>query len=137
VIETHREHAVTGSSDRSFGIVLGVFFVVIALWPLVSGGAVRLWAFAVAALFLLPAVFFPRVLAPLNKAWTALGLVLGRVVSPVALAVLFYLVITPMGLVIRAAGKRLMRVQPEASVSSYWIRREPPGPAPESFPNQF
>jgi Saxitoxin biosynthesis operon protein SxtJ len=135
--ELTRDHVVEGSSDRSFGFVFAAVFVIIAAWPLFAAQAPRWWALAVAAGFALVALAKPRLLAPLNRQWMKLGLLLGRIVSPVALGVLFYLVLTPIGALMRLAGKDPLRLRLDAGAGSYWIPRQPPGPPPDSMTNQF
>lgn len=132
-----REQEVEGSTDRAFGVVFAIVFVVIASWPLLHGEAPRWWGYAVAAGFAIVAIGKPVLLAGLNRQWIKLGLLLGKVVSPIALGVLFYGVITPIGLLMRLAGKDPLRLGRDAGAESYWIRREPPGPPPDSMTNQF
>lgn len=133
----HREDPVEGSSNRSFGVVFAVLFALIATWPLAAGGTPHLWAAAVAALFALLALLRPAWLAAPNRAWLRLGLLLGRVVSPLALGLLFYLVFAPLGLLMRLTGKDPLRRRREPGADSYWIAREPPGPPPQSMNRQF
>jgi len=125
------------SSDRAFGLVFAAFFTLIAVMPVWRGGAVRLWALAVAAAFLVAALARPRVLAPLNRIWAAVGLFLHRIVSPVALAVMFFGVLTPTGVLMRLFGKDPLRLRIDRAAASYWIVRTPPGPTGESLKNQF
>jgi predicted membrane metal-binding protein len=132
-----RDEHVEGSSDRSFGFVFAAVFALIALWPLMSRAGIRWWPAILAVLFLLLALFLPAVLAPLNTVWTRLGVLLGKIVSPIALGVVFFLVITPLGLLMRLAGKDPLRLKFARTDASYWIRREPPGPKPDSLTNQF
>jgi len=132
-----RREEIKGSSNRSFGIVFAFVFAVIGLLPLVFGGSVRVWALTVGGLFLLVALAVPAMLAPLNRAWLRVGLLLHRIVSPLVLGIMFFLVITPMGLLMRALGKDLLRLRFDKQSSSYWIDRAPPGPAPESLKDQF
>ena len=126
-----------GSSERSFGIVFAVVFLVIGLWPLAGDAGVRWWAVGVAGVVLALGLGRPALLAPLNRTWTRLGLILNRLASPVVMGVLFYLVITPTGLVLRALGKDPLRQRLEPGAKSYWIERRPPGPAPDTMRNQF
>jgi hypothetical protein len=132
-----RNDAVQGSSNRSFGLVFAVVFALIGLVPLVFGGVVRLWAIMLAGAFLLAALAFPRVLAPFNRLWMRFGLLLHRIVSPVVLGIMFFGVITPIGLVMRLLGKDPLRLHLDKAAGSYWIERTPPGPAPETFKDQF
>lgn len=133
----NRDQHVEGSSDRAFGLVFAGGFLVIAVMPLFHGGALRWWSVGVAALVALVALVKPAFLAGLNRLWTKLGILLSKVVSPIALGILFYVVITPIGLVIRLAGKDPLRLKFDPNAESYWIPREPPGPPPGSMTNQF
>jgi hypothetical protein len=91
----------------------------------------------VAAVFLAAALVFPSALGPLNRLWLKFGLLLHKIVSPVVLGIMFFLVITPIGLFLRARGKDPLRLKPNRQSKSYWIERVPPGPAPESIKDQF
>jgi hypothetical protein len=126
----------TGSSNRSFGIVFSVFFTLVAIWPMRSGEPVRLWLLSLAVAFLVCALTVPGALAPLNRIWTWFGLVLSRISRPVAMGVLFYGVITPLGFLLRLTGKDPLRMS-RTSPDTYWIERQPPGPAAETMINQF
>ncbi len=132
-----REQEVEGSSDRSFGVVFAVVFLLIAAWPLWYGESPRWWAFVVAALFAVVALMKPALLSGLNRQWMKLGMLLGKIVSPIALGLLFYGVVTPIGVALRLAGKDPLRLKFDRGAGSYWIRREPPGPSPDSMTNQF
>jgi predicted membrane metal-binding protein len=129
--------AIKTSSDRSFGLVFAAVFAIIGLWPLISGDGVRLWSLIIAAIFAALALARPTLLAPLNRLWTRFGLLLNRVVSPLVMGLLFFVVITPIALIMRATGKDLLHLKFDRKAKSYWIEREPPGPAPESIKNQF
>lgn len=132
-----REEEVEGSSDRSFGVVFAVVFLIIALFPLLHAGAVRWWSVGVSAAFAVVAFTVPGILAVPNRLWMKFGLLLAKIVSPIALGILFYLVFTPIGLLMRLAGKDPMRLKADPNAKSYWIDREPPGPPPQSMTNQF
>src|SRR5258708_39189225 len=126
-----------GGSDRGFGVVFATFFTLIALLPLRAHHSPRWWALGLAALFLVVALLQPVWLRPLNRLWTKLGLLLGRVVSPVITGLLFFLVVTPIGLLFRLLKKDPLRLASNSGTSTYWIVRQPPGPAPESIRNTF
>lgn len=135
--DLNRDQHVEGSSDRSFGLVFAAVFLVIAGMPLFHGEALRWWSVGAAAAFALVALAKPALLAGLNRLWMKLGVLLGKVVSPIALGILFYVVITPIGVVIRLTGKDPLRLKFDPDTDSYWIPREPPGPPPGSMNNQF
>jgi hypothetical protein len=132
-----REEVLKTSTDRNFGLVLAACFGIFAGLSIYNGGARWPWWLALAALFAIMAQTCPRVLAPFNRLWTRFGLLLSAVVSPLALAVVFYLCIAPIGWILRLTGKDLLRLRFEPDAKSYWIPREPPGPPPGSLKNQF
>ena len=126
-----------GGSDRGFGIVFAAFFALVALLPLRAHHPVRWWALALAGVFLGVALLKSAWLGPLNRLWTKLGILLGRIVSPVVTGLVFFLVVTPIGLLFRILKKDPLRLAWNGAASSYWIDRQPPGPAPETMRNQF
>jgi hypothetical protein len=132
-----RKTKIEGSSERAFGIVFAVAFALVGAWPTLSGVGPWYWAWAIGGAFLLVAMFVPSALKPLNFVWIRFGMVLGMVVSPLVLALVYYLAVTPTGLVMRLARRDLLRLQRERELKSYWIPRDPPGPAPDSIRNQF
>lgn len=125
------------SSDRMFGSVMAGFFSIIGLFPLLSGRELRWWAIAVAAIFLMLALLLPRSLSLLNRYWTKFGLLLGSIMSPISLAILFFGVITPYGWLMRKLGKVSIPTQFDRDAESYWIQCEPAEPAAASLKNQF
>jgi hypothetical protein len=125
------------SSNRTFGLVFTVVFVVLAVLPLFNGAALRWWAMAVAGVLLCLALAVPQVLSPLNRAWIRLGFLLHRVMNPLILGVLFFLVVTPTAWIMRVLGKRPLTLDRDPNLSSYWVMRDPPGPEPESMKRQF
>jgi len=131
-----RDDAVRPSSNRTLGIVFAFFFAIVTLLPLLRGRHPRWWAAPISALFLVAALLVPNVLAPLNRAWTALAASLHKITNPIILGAFFYLVITPFGWLLRRLGKDFLRLKPEP-LQSYWIARQPPGPPPESMSHQF
>jgi Saxitoxin biosynthesis operon protein SxtJ len=132
-----RVESVRRSSNRTFGLVFAAFFFLVASLPLLRGHAWRWWALPCSAVFLIAAILAPRVLGPLNRAWTALGIALHRITSPIILGILFYLVFAPFGWVLRRMGKDFLRLRPAPAADSYWIPRQPPGPEPASMSKQF
>jgi len=140
-IETHERlppgEPVAGSSNRDFGIVFVVVFTLVGLFPLIRGGTPRWWALAVAGIVLTVTLVKADLLAPCNRIWFRFGLLLHGIVNPIILAVIYYAVVTPTGLVMRAMGKDPLRLRRLPNAESYWIHRDPPGPVPESMENQF
>lgn len=132
-----RELEVTGSSDRALGFVIAGFLALVGMWPVLRAGSPRPWPLGVAIVFLAAALARPKALALLNRWWARLGLLLQRIVSSVVLGLLLYLVVAPIGALMRLLGKRPLRLGFDHGARSYWIERRPPGPAPDTMPNQF
>lgn len=132
----HLAHDVN-ASNRSFGIVFTIFFMILGLLPLLSHHSVRIWAFIISAVFLLLALISPDTLAPLNLMWAKLGALLHQMVSPVVLAILFFLIVTPIAIIMRVRGKDPLRMHLDRNLETYWIERSPPGPEADSLKNQF
>lgn len=135
--EAFRPVDVRPSSDRSFGLVFTAVFAIAGLAPLWSGRPVRLWAIALSAAFLLFAWLRPSALAPLNRVWLRIGQAISGVTSPIVLGILFYGLFTPYGWMMRLFGRDRLHLRFDRSASSYWIPRQPPGPAADSMSRQF
>ena len=129
--------ATESSSDRSFGLVFAGFLIILGAYNWWHQG--RWWPapIAIAAAFLAIALLRPNVLAPLNRMWTKLGLLMTMVVSPILLGLLFLVVVTPVGLLMRLSGKDPLRLRDRSGAGSYWIVRQPPGPAGDTMVDQF
>jgi hypothetical protein len=132
-----RKHVARGPSNRSFGFVFSAFFLLVSVAPLRKHHPARLWALVIAVVFLAVAILVPAALAPLNRLWMQLGRLLGRVTTPIVTGLLFFLVFTPAGLLARLLGKDPLRLRFDATASSYWQDRRPPGPPPQDMANQF
>ena len=133
-----REDKIVVGSDRSFGIVMAVFFALIGALNVWHEGRVWPWLGGIAALFLAAAYLWPAALKPLNWLWFKFGLLLHAVVNPIVMGLLFYGAVLPTGLVMRALGKDLLRLKREPDSDSYWIVRQPPGPCSrETMKDQF
>jgi hypothetical protein len=132
-----RDEAPKGSSDRTFGLVFAIFFLAVALWPLRRGGTPRWGSLALSGVCLLLALVLPTALHLPNVLWTSLGVLLNRVVNPIVTALLFYLIFTPAGFLMRLSGKDPLRLRFETNMKSYWIDRRPPGPPPGTMAQQF
>lgn len=116
--------AIPRSSDKGFGIVFAAVFLLLGLYPLSKGNDPRIWAICCSALFLLSALFFPKALSVPNRLWGRLGELLGAVVAPVMMALIFFVVMTPIGLFIRLTGKDLLKSKLDKGAKTYWNERD-------------
>jgi hypothetical protein len=124
-------------SNRSFGWTFTGIFVIAGVYGLSKGGGALSWLLALAALTALVTLTRDAWLTPLNRSWMALGELLGRVVSPLVLGLIFFGVFTPVALVLRAFGRDAMTRTWDPAAKTYWVKREPPGPPEDSFRNMF
>ena len=127
-------------SERSFGLLFGAVFALLAAYGWFFKGWSSMLALAlvgVALAFVLVGFVAPKILRPLNWLWFQLGQLLGKIVSPIVLGAIFFLLLTPVSLVTRLFGRDELCLKRKASQTSYWLDRAPPGPAPDSFKNQF
>ena len=121
------------SSNRNFGIVFFVVFLLIALYPLTYGGEVRIWSLIISIIFLILGLLNSKILAPLNKIWFKFGILLGKIVSPLIMGIIFFLVVTPIGFIMRLLGKDLLNLKYNKN-KSYWIEKKDPK---SKMKNQF
>ena len=110
-------------SNRSFGIVFFVVFIIIAFWPVLKSEAPRIWSVIIAIIFLLLGIFNSKLLTPLKILWIKFGEILGRFISPLVMAVIYFAIITPIGIFMRLLGKDLLNMK-SLKKNSYWIKRE-------------
>ncbi|WP_281387979.1 SxtJ family membrane protein [Undibacterium seohonense] len=125
------------SSDRNFGFIMTAFFLILTFFPLLHHQPIRYWALLVAAFFFIPALVFPKLLSRLNILWMQFGELLSKIVSPIALGIVFFVAITPFALIMRVLGKRGLDLKFEPNCESYWKVRDVPGPDPKSMKDQF
>ena len=111
-------------SNRSFGLVFFVVFLIIALWPLKYEGDIRWWSLALSTIFFILGVLNSKLLTPLNKLWLKFGIFLGAFVSPIVMGIVYYLVVTPIGVFMRFLGKDLLKMSKVKNTSTYWIKRD-------------
>ena len=120
-------------SNRSFGIVFFVVFLILAIYPLTYNGDVRLWSIMISIIFLVLGILNSKILTPLNKLWFKLGIFLGKIISPIIMGIIFFLVVTPTGLIMRLLGKDLLNLKYNKN-KSYWIEKKGPK---SKMKNQF
>ncbi len=133
MLETREFSKIEGSSARTFGLFFAALFMLIAAWPLFYGGSIRVWASILAALFLAASLLRPALLQPLNRLWFRFGLLLGRIMTPVVMFLIYLLTIVPIGLILRAMGKDPMARRFDPAAKSYWIKH----PGAGSMKRQF
>ena len=120
-------------SNRSFGIVFFVVFLIIATYPLINGDEPRLWSLIVSIVFLFLGIINSKILNPFNKLWFKFGIFLGKIISPLVMCIIFFLVVTPIGLLMRLLNKDLLNLKFNNN-TSYWIEKTDPK---SKMKNQF
>jgi len=121
------------SSNRSFGIVFFIFFLSVALYPLFNNEDLKLWSLIISIIFLILGLLNSKVLTPLNRIWFKFGIILGKIVSPFVMGVIYFLIVTPIGLIMKLFGKDLLNLKYE-NKNSYWIEKTGPK---SKMKNQF
>ena len=111
-------------TNRNFGLVFFVFFLIISFWPLINDGQLRIWSLIISIIFLLLGLTNSKVFTPLNKLWSKFGILLGRFVSPIIMGIVFFLVVTPTGFIMRAMGKNLLGLKKDNNKNTYWIKKK-------------
>ena len=122
------------SSEKSFGIVFSIVFLIVALYPLINSESLRIWALVVSIIFFLLAFLAPKILVLPNKLWFKFGLLLGSIFAPIVMAFVYFVTVLPTGLIMRLLGKDLLKQKLDKNAKSYWVKRsEPMG----SMKNQY
>ncbi len=114
---------ITVGSNKNFGIVFCIFFLIVSLYPLINGESIRLWSIILSGIFLILGLLNSRVLTPLNILWFKFGILLGRFISPIVMGLVFFLVVTPTGIIMRLFKKDLLKLKKNNS-NTYWINKE-------------
>jgi hypothetical protein len=123
-------------SNKNFGLFFSAIFLIAAYAFLNLWGEFAVFALITSTLFAITAFLTPQILTPLNRLWFSLGLLLGKIVSPIVLGLIFFVLITPVSIVTRLYGRDELKIK-KRTVKSYWVDRSPPGPQSESFKNQY
>ena len=121
-------------SNRSFGIVFFVVFLLIALYPLSKQGEIRVWSLIISLIFLFLGLLNSKILSPLNKIWFKFGIILGKIISPLVMGIIFFLVVTPIGLLMRLFKKDVLSLKFDKNNRTYWIEKNGPK---SKMKNQF
>ena len=111
------------SSNKSFGIVFFTVFLIIAIWPLLNGNDIRYWSLIISIVFLILGILDSKILTPLNKTWFKIGILLGNVISPIIMSIIFFLVVTPTSFIMKILGKDLLNLKKNTK-NSYWITKQ-------------
>ena len=128
-----RNNDIKIGSNKSFGVVFFIVFLLISLYPLIYSEEIRVWALVISLIFLILGVFNSKILSPLNKVWFKFGIILGKIVSPFVMGVIFFFVVTPIGIIMRIFGKDLLNLKYNKD-ESYWIEKKGPK---SKMKNQF
>ena len=111
------------SSNRSFGLVFFAFFLIVGLWPIFQYEDIRIWSIIVAFIFLILGILDSKYLTPLNRFWMKFGLFLGKIISPIVMGIVFFLVVTPIGIIMKIFRKDLLNIKHNQN-QSYWLHRK-------------
>ena len=122
------------SSNKSFGLVFFVIFIIIALWPLLNNGNIRIWSIIVSIIFLILGLLNSKILTPFNKLWMKLGVLLGTIVSPIVMGVVYFGIITPIGLIMKLFGKDVLNLKLDKNKKTYWTLKKK---IPSKMKDQF
>lgn len=109
-------------SNKSFGIVFSIVFLVIAFWPMLNGNEINYWSLAISIVFLILGLINSKILTPLNKIWFKFGILLGNVVGPIVMGIIFFLIVTPISIIMKLLGKDLINLKKNNN-NSYWIEK--------------
>tara|TARA_B100001063_G_C16613672_1_gene477056 strand:+ start:178 stop:558 length:381 start_codon:yes stop_codon:yes gene_type:complete len=112
------------SSNRSFGILFFIVFLIIGLWPVLSSNEIRLWSIIISLIFLFLGLINSKILAPFNAGWVKFGEILGSIIAPIVMFVIFSIIVTPIGLSLKLFGKDLLKMKKNKITKTYWILRE-------------
>ena len=129
-----KQKEIKTSSNKSFGLVFFVIFMTIALWPLLNDGNIRIWSVIVSIIFLILGLFNSKILTPFNKLWMRLGILLGAIVSPIVMGIVYFAVITPIGLIMKLFGKDVLNLKIDKNKNTYWtLKKKTPSKMKDQF----
>ena len=117
------ESKIKMSSNRNFGLVFFIVFLILGFWPIINGEEIKIWLVIISLIFLVLGMMQSKLLTPLNKLWFKFGMILGAIVAPVVMGAVFFLVVTPIGIVMRTMGKDFINKKYNKKKETYWITR--------------
>ena len=112
------------SSNRNFGIVFFIVFLLISIYPFLNGNDLRIWSLLISFVFLILGLMNSSILSPLNRSWIKFGELLGRIIAPIVMAVVYFIVLTPISFLVRIMGKDLLKTKFSDTDNTYWVKRE-------------
>ena len=134
MIENKSYTSIEKGNEKNFGFVFSIFFLIISLFPLLKGNDIRLWSLIISILFFLISLFKPQILKIPNKLWFNFGILLGKIVSPIVMGIIFFSTVTSIGLIMRLFKKDILKTKMDKKTKSYWIKRIESN---DSMRNQF
>jgi len=112
------------NQNRSFGLLFFFVFFILALWPLTKKGELNLYLISIASIFLVLGLLNSKILSPLNNSWVKLGEILGRIIAPIVMAIVYFFILTPISLLVRLFGKDLIGIKFSNDLKSYWVKKK-------------
>ncbi len=112
------------TQNRSFGILFFIVFLALGLWPLTKGNEINVFLISISLVFLVLGLFNSKILSPLSKAWIKLGEILGKIIAPIVMAIVYFIILTPVSLLVRVFGKDLIGLKFKKNQNTYWIKRK-------------
>ena len=112
------------NQNRGFGLLFFIVFFVLAVWPLTKKGEINLYLISISLIFLVLGLLNSKILSPFNNAWVKLGEILGRIIAPIVMAIIYFLILTPISLLVRLFGKDLIGMKFSNDIKSYWVKRK-------------
>ena len=112
------------TSVKSFGILFFIVFLIIGFWPKISGEEIRLWSIIISLIFLILGLINSKILIPLNKYWIKLGELLGKIIAPIVMMIIYFVIVTPIALLLKIFKKDILKLKLDKKVYSYWIQKE-------------
>jgi len=110
-------------TNRNFGIVFFIIFLIISIWPLLNENQIRFWSLAISLIFFVLGAINSKLLTPLNKVWFKFGILIGNIIAPIVMGIIFFLIVTPIGIILRLFGKDLLNLKKNTS-NTYWINKD-------------